>query len=223
MAQDNQTAYKPKIALYLRVSTDEQSTDLQRKELEAHCEAQGWPITHVFEDNGFTGSNMKRPALKELLELDGSDVDLVLVWKFDRFARSLNELLQMLKTLESKNIKFMSLKDNVDLSTPHGRLMMHLLGAFAEFEASMIRERVRAGMKHAKLHGTSTGNPIGRKRMISEEVRQKVIDHYVSGNSVIAIASDYKISKMAVYKILTKELGPLSNYGPNKKDVNNAS
>lgn len=222
MTQDNQTAYKPKIALYLRVSTDDQNTEIQRKDLEAYCEAQGWPIVHVFEDKGFTGSNMKRPALERLLSTV-IPIDLVLVWKFDRFARSLNELLQMLKHLESRGIKFMSLKDNVDLSTPQGRFMMQILGAFAEFEASMIRERVRAGMKHAKRFGTRTGNPIGRKRTIPTRIRERALKLYQKGHSVVYISDKYGISKMAVYKILTKELGPLSNYGPNKKDVNNAS
>lgn len=211
-----QPVCKPKVALYLRVSTDDQDTKIQRSDLEAFCNAQGWPIVHIFEDKGFTGSNMKRPALERLLSTV-IPIDIVLVWKFDRFARSLNELLQMLKHLESRGIKFMSLKDSVDLTTPQGRFMMQILGAFAEFEASMIRERVRAGMKHAQKHGTSTGNPIGRKRTIPEWTRKKIVEHYNSGNSVVIIASQYNISKMATYKILTKALGPLNNYGPDKK------
>lgn len=153
---------KSRVALYLRVSTQDQSCELQRRELLAFAESRGWIVTEVFEDKA-TGTNGNRPALKAFLKhARERNCDIALIWKMDRLARSLKDLIGMLQELSDLGVEFVSLRDNIDMSTSSGRLMMHLLGAFGEFEASLIRERVRAGLANARAKGQKLGRPKSR-------------------------------------------------------------
>lgn len=150
---------KPRVAIYVRVSTQEQSCDLQRAELLAYAHARGWTVCEVFEDRA-TGTNANRPMLKLLLQaVRTRKVDVVAVWKLDRFARSLKDLVVMIQDFSELGVPLVSLRDNVDLSTTSGKLMLHLIGAFAEFEASLIQERTRAGLLNAKARGVRLGRP----------------------------------------------------------------
>jgi len=152
-------AAQKRIALYVRVSTSDQSTELQLRELIQFVQARGWPEPKIYEDKA-TGTNGNRPQLKQLL-LDARQrrIDVVIIWKLDRLFRSLKDLISTLQELNELGVDFISLKDNIDLTTSSGRLMMHMLGAFAEFEASLIRERVRAGLRNAKAKGKKLGRP----------------------------------------------------------------
>lgn len=148
-----------RVGVYVRVSTQDQSCELQSRELTEYARARGWEVVQVYEDKA-TGTNANRPLLKALIEDSRQRrIDVVLVWKLDRFARSLKDLVVMLQELGDLGVAFVSLRDNIDLSTATGRLMMHLLGAFAEFEASLIRERVRAGIRNAQAKGKRLGRP----------------------------------------------------------------
>ncbi len=150
---------KTRVALYLRVSTQDQNLDLQSRELLQFVEARGWQLIDIYEDKA-TGTNDKRPGLQQLLsDARRRKFDLILVWKLDRFARSLRDLVLMLQELGDLGIQFISLKDNVDLTTASGRLMCALIAAFAEFEASLIKERVKAGLAAAKAKGKKIGRP----------------------------------------------------------------
>lgn len=150
---------KLKVAIYVRVSTQEQSLDLQKSELLRFAKARGWRVHKIYEDKA-TGTNDKRPQLQALMNAARArEVDIVLVWKLDRFARSLKNLVTAMMDFQSLNVDFVSFRDNLDLSTPSGRLMVHMLGAFAEFEASLIKERVVAGLREAKRNGTVLGRP----------------------------------------------------------------
>ncbi len=157
-----------RLAVYLRVSTsDKQDTAMQLRDIETYSKLHNHEIIEIFKDHGFSGRNMNRPALKELLGRvrgEKKEFDGIIVWKFDRFARSLGELITMLKVLSQNRIEFVSVKDNIDFSTPHGKLMLHIVGAFSEFESDLIRMRVKAGIDHAKAHGTRSGKAIGRPR-----------------------------------------------------------
>src|SRR5271167_1299131 len=153
-----------KVALYARVSTLDrgQDVDLQLRELREYCERRGWAVAAEFVDRGVSGSKESRPALDKLMAGGHRrDFDGVVVWKFDRFARSVSHLLRALETFNALGLTFVSLTEAVDTSTPMGKMVFTVLGAVGELERSLIVERVRAGMRTAK----SKGKAIGRRRV----------------------------------------------------------
>ena len=147
---------RTKAAIYARVSTAHNGQDpaMQTRELEEYCQRRGWEIAGCYVDNGIAGSKESRPELDRLMtDAHQRRFDGVLVWKLDRFGRSLRHLVNALAEFESLGISFVSLRDNLDLSTPSGRLMFQIIGAMAEFERSLIVERVKAGMRNARAKG----------------------------------------------------------------------
>ncbi len=184
-----------KVAIYVRVSTQDQSLDLQRTELTRFAKARGWKITKIYEDKA-TGTNGNRPKLKELMSAaNGREFDVLLIWKLDRLFRSIKGLVTTIQDFQALGIAFVSLKDQIDLSTPSGRLMLHILGAFGEFEASLIKERVMAGLKEAKRKGIILGRP----QTIN---KGKVLELRKRGHSYAEIASMLDCSKAGVFKVL---------------------
>jgi DNA invertase Pin-like site-specific DNA recombinase len=151
-----------RVALYARVSTTDKGQDpeLQLSELREYCQRRDLQVIGEYVDRGVSGSRESRPALDRLMA-DGRrrKFDVVLVWKLDRFARSLKFLVVSLADLQAVGVAFISLRDNLDLSTPSGRLMFQLIGAMAEFERALIQERVRAGLRHARSKGQRLGRP----------------------------------------------------------------
>jgi DNA invertase Pin-like site-specific DNA recombinase len=149
-------------ALYQRVSTNEQSPAMQARELREFCKRRSWRIVSEFVDEGVSGAKARRPALDKLMaDAHKRKFDAVVVWKFDRFARSVSHLLRALETFESLGIAFVSLSESIDTSTPSGKLVFTVLGAVAELERSLIGERVKAGLRNARANGTR----LGRKPM----------------------------------------------------------
>jgi DNA invertase Pin-like site-specific DNA recombinase len=151
-----------RVAIYARVSTTNHGQDagLQTGEMLQFAEARGWKLADEYVDHGVSGSTDSRPELNRLMaDAKRRRFDVVLVWKLDRFGRSLRHLVNALAEFESLSIAFVSLSDNLDLSTASGRLMFQIIGAMAEFERELIRERVRAGMKNARAKGTRIGRP----------------------------------------------------------------
>ena len=149
-------------AIYARVSTGHNAQDptMQTRELEEYCQRRGWQVADCYVDTGISGSKESRPELDRLMtDARQRKLDVVLVWKLDRFGRSLKHLVNALAEFEALGITFASLKDNLDLSTPSGRLMFQIIGAMAEFERSLIQERVRAGLRNAKAKGRKLGRP----------------------------------------------------------------
>lgn len=148
-----------RIALYARVSTlKDQSPEMQLNEMREFCRNREFDIVGEYVDLGVSGSKESRPELNRLMaDSIRRKFDAVLVWKLDRFARSLKHLVNALAEFESLKISFISLRDNLDLTTPAGRLMFNVIGAMAEFERDLIRERVRAGMANAKRRGKRLG------------------------------------------------------------------
>jgi DNA invertase Pin-like site-specific DNA recombinase len=148
------------VAIYGRVSTDGQSVDLQVNELREYAARRGWQIIEEYLDVGVSGAKESRPALNRLMaDARQRRFDILLVWKIDRFGRSLKHLVNSLAELESVGVAFVSLRDSLDLSSPAGRLMAQLLGAISEFERSLIVERVRAGIRNARNKGRRLGRP----------------------------------------------------------------
>jgi DNA invertase Pin-like site-specific DNA recombinase len=151
-----------RVALYARVSkaTGHQDPEMQLRELREFVERRGWQITGEYVDRGVSGSKDRRPALDQMMSAaQGRKFDVLLVWKLDRFARSLKHLVNALAEFEAMGIAFVSLRDNLDLTTPTGRLMFQIIGAMAEFERALIQERVRAGLRNAKSKGVRLGRP----------------------------------------------------------------
>ena len=149
-----------KVALYARVSTLDQEPENQIAELKRYAEARGWQA-ETFTDHGVSGSKERRPALDAMMTAaKRRRFDVIVCWRLDRLGRSLRHLINMLDEMNSLGIGFVSLGEQIDATTPSGRLQLHLLGAFAEFERSRIQERVRAGLARAKAQGTRLGRPV---------------------------------------------------------------
>lgn len=185
-----------RVGIYCRVSTSDQSVEIQSSELEQFAAARGWVIAETFVDHGYTGKNTARPSLKRLLDAASKrKVDIVLVWKLDRFARSLGDLINMIQSLNERGVEFVSLRDNIDLTTSQGRLMLHMLGAFAQFERDLIVSRVRAGLEHAKRKGQRLGRPKRRNDEKIRELRNK-------GHTIRDVARLAGVSTTAVQRSL---------------------
>jgi DNA invertase Pin-like site-specific DNA recombinase len=150
-----------KAAVYCRVSTSEQNASMQVEELRAYCSRRQWEIAEEFIDAGVSGSKESRPALNRLLaDAKRRKFDAVLVYRYDRFARSLRHLVNALAEFDALGIHFVSLHEGVDTSTPNGRLVFGIFASIAEFERELIRGRVRSGLAAAKARGKRLGRPI---------------------------------------------------------------
>jgi len=150
-----------KMAIYTRVSTNDQHPENQVIALEEYAKRQGYDYD-IFQEK--ESSRNTRPVKQEVLKLLRSRVyDGLLIWKLDRWGRSTSELVLELNEFSDKGILFVSIQDNIDLSTPAGRLIAHIFSAFAEFERELIRERTNAGLKRAKKEGKKLGRPKGSK------------------------------------------------------------
>jgi DNA invertase Pin-like site-specific DNA recombinase len=157
-----QTASPFRTALYARVSTahNGQDPEMQLRELREYCQRRDWQITREYIDIGISGAKEKRPELDRLLtDAHSRRFDAVVVWRFDRFARSVSHLLRALETFRALGIEFVSLSEQVDTSTPTGKMVFTVLGAVAELERSLIAERVKAGLRNARAKGTRLGRP----------------------------------------------------------------
>jgi DNA invertase Pin-like site-specific DNA recombinase len=171
-------------ALYLRVSTTDQDTARQERELRAVAQARGWEVVEVYADNGISGSKGReqRPAFDRLhQDATRRRFDIVMAWSVDRLGRSLKDLLVFLGELQAAGVELFLYQQSVDTTTPSGRAMFQMLGVFAEFERAMIRERVLSGMAKARANGTKSGLPIGRPR-IADEKREQIKATYAAGN-----------------------------------------
>jgi DNA invertase Pin-like site-specific DNA recombinase len=155
---------KPKrVALYTRVSSGEQNTEAQERALREYVRRRGWAVRKIYRDHGLSGANVNRPALNEMLkDCRRGSVDVV-VWKFDRFARSLKALISGLELCRSLGIDFVSVTEAVDTSLPAGELVFQMIGAVAQFERSLIGERVKSGLANARAKGKTLGRPALRK------------------------------------------------------------
>lgn len=154
-----------RVALYLRVSTGEQSVDNQRRELLETAAHRGWQIIGEFSDDGISGAKErdKRPAFDRLLKLvTRRKIDMVAAWSVDRLGRSLQDLVGFLGELHAAGVDLYLERQGVDTSTPAGRALFQMLGVFAEFERALIQERIKAGIAKAKASGTKSGRPFGR-------------------------------------------------------------
>ena len=160
------------VAIYARVSTDRQSTESQLNTLREYIEKREWNLFKEYIDEGFTGSNTKRPAFKEMMaDAKKRRFDVLLVYKLDRLSRSLKDLIITLDDLKSTGIDFVSYDNSLDTTTPTGRLIFHVVGSVAEFEREIIKERVKSGLENARRKGKRLGRPPVSSALVEEAKR----------------------------------------------------
>jgi DNA invertase Pin-like site-specific DNA recombinase len=151
-------------ALYVRVSSGEQNTGAQERALREYVQRRSWKLQQIYRDQGISGASANRPALNELMKAcRRGSVDVVVVWKFDRFARSLKQLMAGLETCRALGIDFVSVTEAIDTSLPSGELVFQMIGAVAQFERALIAERVKSGLANARASGKTLGRPPLRK------------------------------------------------------------
>jgi DNA invertase Pin-like site-specific DNA recombinase len=159
-------------AIYGRVSTTAQDTNLQMREVREFAKRRGWTVAGEYTDTGISGSKEKRPSLDRLMaDAKRRRFDAVVVYRYDRFARSLRHLVNALEEFRALGIEFVSIHEGVDTSTPNGRLVFGIFASIAEFERELIRARVRSGLAAAKAKGVQLGRPALRK-FSAADIRQ---------------------------------------------------
>lgn len=192
-----------RVAFYARVSTDGQTVQNQLDELAEVARRSGWQVVGSFVDRGISGTKGRegRPEFDKLLKaIARREIDMVAAWSVDRLGRSLQHLIPFLCDLQAKGVDLFLFRQGLDTSTPSGRAMFQMLGVFAEFEAAMIRERVRAGVTRAKRHGTKSGRPIGRPKLDAKreaEVRAAL----AAGGGILKVAKMVGVGTGTVTRI----------------------
>ena len=174
---------------------------MQIRELREHCKNRDWKIVGEFVDAGISGANDSRPQLNRLMaDAHRRRFDVVAVWDFSRFAKSTSNLLRALETFSALGIGFVSLREQIDTSTPTGKMVFTILGSVAELERSLIGERVRAGLRNAKAKGTRLGRP-PLKELTVADVRQLRRDRRRSRLSFKALAAKHGVSTWTAFQL----------------------
>ncbi len=188
-----------KVALYTRVSTNDQSVEMQTSDLKRYCAQRGFEVFKEYSDQGVSGTKDKRPALDELMnDAKKKKFDAVLCWRFDRLARSTKHLITALEEFRHLGIDFISYQENIDTSSPLGKALFVIVSAIAELERNILLERVRAGLRRAKENGAILGRP--RRLDLDVKELQKMRDK--EKLSLRQIAKRVKASPATVYKSL---------------------
>lgn len=194
-----------RVAFYLRVSTGEQTTENQRRQLKQVAEHRGWDLVGVFEDAGVSGAKGrdKRPQLDFMLrQAVRGQFDVLAVWSVDRLGRSLKHLLDILGELQNAGVDLYLHQQGIDTGTPAGKAMYQMLGVFAEFERSLIQERVRAGLARAKANGVK----LGAERKLSDNQRLDIQHRLSLGYTPTELADRFKVSRATIYRVKDEQL-----------------
>jgi DNA invertase Pin-like site-specific DNA recombinase len=192
-----------RVAIYVRVSTDKQTTNNQRRELEAVAERSGWQVVRVFEDAGISGARGRdrRPGLDALLKaVNSREFDLVAAWSVDRLGRSLTDLLGILQGLHDKGVDLFLHQQGLDTSTTAGKAMFQMLGVFAEFERGIIRERVNAGLARARANGVKLG-----RRRVKPSVETRILELRADGDGILKIGRKLGIGTSVVQRVFKEK------------------
>ena len=186
-------------AIYVRVSTDRQTVENQLRELRQIAERRGWEVVKEYDDAGISGSKGRndRPGLDEMLkDAQRRRFDIVMAWAIDRLGRSLIDLLGTIQQLETCGVDLYLDQQAIDTTTPTGRLMFQITGAFAEFERSMIRQRIRAGLRRAVEAGKQLGRP-----KIDPALEKRIQSQLRAGKGMLAIAQALGVGTSTVQRI----------------------
>jgi len=188
-----------RVAIYLRVSTDKQTTDNQRRELKAVAERSGWQVVKVFEDAGVSGAKGRdhRPGLDAMMKaVNAKEFDLVAAWSVDRLGRSLTDLLTILQGLQDKGVDLFLHQQGLDTSTTAGKAMFQMLGVFAEFERGIIKERVNAGLARARANGVKLG-----RRRVKPSIEAEIVKLRAKGDGILKIGKKLGIGTSVVQRV----------------------
>lgn len=191
-------------ALYLRVSTRQQTTKNQRLKLEEVAKRSGWTIVEVYEDDGISGSRGrdKRPAFDAMCKAAARrEFDVVLAWSVDRLGRSLQDLVPFLNDLHAVGVDLYLDQQAIDTTTPSGKAMFHMVGVFAEFERSMIQERINAGLDRARAQGKT----LGRRKSLDRKTTQAIRQAKAEGMSFRKVAEEFGVSLGMVQRVVAKD------------------
>src|ERR1700745_1276490 len=195
-------------AIYVRVSTDKQTVENQVQALRQIAERRGWQVVEQYSDAGISGSKGRdnRPGLDQMLK-DASKrrFDVVMAWAIDRLGRSLIDLLGTIQTLEACGVDLYLDQQAIDTTTPAGRLMFQVTGAFAEFKRSMIRQRVHAGLKRAVAQGKQLGRP-----RIDAALEKRIQAQLRAGKGMLKVARECGVGSGTVQRIRQKMKGPFA-------------
>jgi DNA invertase Pin-like site-specific DNA recombinase len=193
-------------AIYVRVSTDKQTVENQIRELRQIAERRGWEVVEGYHDAGISGAKGRdqRPGLDRMLK-DASRrrFDVVMAWAIDRLGRSLIDLLGTIQGLEASGVDLFLEQQAIDTTTPAGKLMFQVTGAFAEFERSMIRQRVNAGLRRAIEQGKQLGRP-----RIDEAIEKRILSHLRKGTGILKVARLVGVGTGTVQRIKDEMFGP---------------
>jgi DNA invertase Pin-like site-specific DNA recombinase len=201
-----EVAMQKRAAIYVRVSTDKQTIENQVRELRQIAERRGWEVVEIYNDAGISGSKGRdqRPGLDRMLK-DASRrrFDVVMAWAIDRLGRSLIDLLGTIQALEASGVDLFLEQQAIDTTTPAGKLMFQVTGAFAEFERSMIRQRVNAGLRRAIEQGKQLGRP-----RIDEAIERRILSHLRKGTGILKTAKLCEVGTGTVQRIKDEMSGP---------------
>jgi len=189
-----------RVGVYLRVSTDSQTTENQRRELKAVAKRSGWTIVGIYEDAGISGAKgrEKRPGFDRLLkDATSRKLDMIAAWSVDRLGRSLQDLVGFLNELRSLGCDLYLHQQALDTSTPSGRAMFQMLGVFAEFERAMIVSRVKAGLARARAKGTKLG-----RRPVKPSVEARIRDLRATGMGILKIGRIIGVGTSVVQRVV---------------------
>jgi DNA invertase Pin-like site-specific DNA recombinase len=193
-------------AIYVRVSTDRQTVENQLSELRQIAERRGWEVVEEYRDAGISGAKGRenRPGLDQMLK-DASKrrFDVVMAWAIDRLGRSVIDLLGTIQTLEACGVDLYLDQQSIDTTTPAGKLMFQVTGAFAEFERSMIRQRVNAGLKRAVEQGKQLGRP-----KIDPALEKRIQTQLRAGKGILKVAREFGVGTGTVQRIKDEMSGP---------------
>jgi DNA invertase Pin-like site-specific DNA recombinase len=198
----DQTTTMKQVAIYTRVSTADQNLDLQINDLTEYASKRGWQIYQIFEDK-ISGTTKTRPQLDQLFAAAKiRKFDIVLVWKFDRFARSLKMLVDSLELFKDLGIDFVSYKESIDTTTSMGRLIFNINSAYAEFEREIIGDRVKAGVANKRAKLAALGDLSWGRKPLDQQIQLKIQQLKAANKSIRVIAKTLDISKTTVLKYL---------------------
>ncbi len=190
---------KKRVAIYVRVSTKDQSVDMQLNDLEKYSRERGLNVFKVYQDNGISGTQETRPALNELMNgAKKKKFDIVLVWRFDRFARSTKHLVNALYEFRNLGMDFISYQENIDTSSPLGEAIFTIISAMSKLERDIIAERVKGGLRKARANGKRLGRPK------SEVDTDRIVEYRKQNKSIRQIAKELGLSNNLVFRTLQK-------------------
>jgi DNA invertase Pin-like site-specific DNA recombinase len=198
-----------RVGIYIRVSTDGQTTANQRRELEAVAARSGWEVVGIYEDAGISGAKGRdrRPGFDRLLkDATARKIDMVAAWSVDRLGRSLQHLVGFLNELQALGCDLYLHQQALDTSTPSGRAMFQMCGVFAEFERSMIVERVNAGLKRAKAQGVKLGRgrrKDGARSMTRAQLEKRILSLHKGGMGVLKIGKELGVGTGLVHGVVS--------------------